>query len=115
MGLFRAVPHLRDYLKPLPNFDDVEVEDRDLNWVTQHPSFHEALTGLVCWPVLPRVACLVESRCHEIDGDRYDILNPVAEAIQGNDPLAASLLGRALITYALKAAWSSRRHLSLSE
>jgi len=103
--------HLRDYLKRLPDFDDAEAEDRALDWVAQHPSFHAALMFLVGWPALPRAAKLVESRTREIDGDRYEILNPAAEALEGKFPLAGSLLRRALVAYTLQSARSSRyRH-----
>ena len=108
---FLSRRHLRAYLNQLPDFDDVEAEDRALAWVGQHPSFHSALMFLIGWPAHPRAAALVESRATEIDGDRYEILNPAAAALEGKFALAASLLRRALVTFTLQSVRSSRyRH-----
>ena len=56
---FFDASHLRDYLKRLPDFDDVEAEERALAFVQASPNFHEALSFLVHWPDLDRAARLV--------------------------------------------------------
>jgi hypothetical protein len=53
-------------------------------------------------------ARLIESRPDEIDGNRYEILTPAAEALRDRHPLAAVLLWRAMIDYALDQGRSSR-------
>lgn len=60
------------------------------------------------WPDLLSAAQLIESRSDEIDGNRYEILTPAAEALRERYPLAAVLLWRAMIDFALGEARSSR-------
>ena len=108
---FFDASHLRDYLKRLPDFDDVEAEERALAFVQASPNFHEALWFLAHWPDVDRAADLVLARSAELDGDHYHILVPAAEALEAKHPLAATLIRRALIDFALTAARSSRyRH-----
>jgi hypothetical protein len=103
--------HLRDYLKRLPDFEDIEAEERALAFVQASPHFHESLWFLVHWPALDRAADLVVTRAKELDGDLYHMLVPAAEALEAKHPLAATLIRRALIDFSLGAARSSRyRH-----
>jgi hypothetical protein len=103
--------HLREHLKRLPDFEDIEAEDRALALVHASPRFHEALWFLVRWPDLDRAAGLVITRSAELDGDLYHILVPAAEALEAKQPLAATLIRRALIDFTLAAARTSRyRH-----
>jgi hypothetical protein len=85
----------------LPDFDDVEAEDRALDFVAGHTNVHAALAFLVWWPALERAARLVRSRISDIDGDLYELLDPAAIALEGKYPLAAVLLRRALIEVTL--------------
>jgi hypothetical protein len=100
--------HLRAYLDQLPDFDDVEAETQALDVVAQHPNFHAALAFLVGWPAYERAAQLVYSRIEEIDGDRYELLDPAAVALEGKYPLAAVLLRRALIEVTLQKGRATR-------
>ena len=100
--------HLRAYLDRLPDFDDVEAENRALDAVVQHPNVHAALAFLVGWPAYERAAQLVYSRIKEIDGDRYELLDPAAVALEGKYPLAAVLLRRALIEVTLQKGRATR-------
>ena len=84
--------HLRAYLDRLPDFDDVAAEDRALDVVAGHSNVHAALAFLVAWPAHARAARLVCLRIREIDGDRYELLDPAARALEGKHPLAAVLL-----------------------
>ena len=93
--------HLRAYLDRLPDFDDVEAEDRALDFVAGHTDVHAALAFLIWWPALERAARMVHLRISEIDGDRYELLDPVAVALEGKYPLAAVLLRRTLIEVTL--------------
>ncbi len=88
---FFDATHLRDYLKRLPDFEDIETEERALAFVHASPHFHEALWFLVHWPDLDRAADLVVTRSAELDGDLYHILVPAAEALEAKHPLAATL------------------------
>jgi hypothetical protein len=45
---------------------------------------------------------LVTERSTELDGNHYEILSPAADALAAKHPLAATLLLRAMIDFALK-------------
>jgi hypothetical protein len=93
--------HLRAYLDRLPDFDDVEAENRALDFVAGHANEHAALAFLVGWPALERAARLVHLRISDIDGDHYELLDPAAVTLESKYPLAAVLLRRALIEFTL--------------
>jgi len=103
-----SLPHLRAYLHQLPDFEDFEAEQRALDHVGGHANVHAALSFLVEWPVHERAAQLVLSRYKEIDGDRYELLDPAASIIEGKYPLAAVLLRRALIEVTLRKGRATR-------
>jgi len=107
---------LRAYLKKLPDFDDVEAEERAMRHALDFRSFPAALDFLRAWPDLARAARLVLTRATEIDGNLYYLLDPAAQLIEGKHPLAATLLRRAMIEDTLNGGKSSRykhaaRHL----
>ncbi len=111
-----SAAHLKDYLKRLPDFDDVDAESRALDHAEAERSLLKALVFLVTWPAHDRAARLVVTRAMELDGDQYEFLTPAADALAGKHPLAATLLLRAMIDFALREARSSRykhaaRHL----
>jgi hypothetical protein len=89
-----SAPHLRAYLKRLPDFDDVEAEKRALDNAEGHESVLQALSFLVSWPALDRAASLVIRRAPELDGDHFEFLTPAADALAGTHPLAATLVLR---------------------
>jgi hypothetical protein len=107
---------LRIYLKNLPDFDDVEAEERAMKYALGFRNFSAALDFFREWPDQARAAHLVLTRASEIDGNFYFLLDPVARLIEGKHPLAATLLRRAMIEDTLNGAKSSRykhaaRHL----
>jgi hypothetical protein len=108
--------HLRAYLKRLPDFDDVEAEEKALDYVQRSPNLLQALSFLVSWPALDRAANLVLQRSSELDGDHYEILTRAADALAGKHPLAATMVLRAMINFSLTNSRSTRykhaaRHL----
>lgn len=106
-----SADHLRAYLKRLPDFDDVEAEERALDYALRCSAPLQALFFLTAWPALDRAAKLVMERAADLNGDHYEILNPAAEALAAGHPLAATLLLRAMIDFSLTHARSSRyRH-----
>ena len=112
--------YLRAHLKQLPDFDDMEAEERALGYVSRHPSFHQALTFLIDWPALDRAAGLIMARACELNGDHYGLLTPAADALEQRHPLAATLVLRAMIDLSLDAAKYKRyghaaRHLQTCE
>ena len=103
--------HLRAYLKGLPDFEDLEAEERAMSYASVFPSVHQALAFLVSWPALDKAAALVTRRSGELDGDHYEILSPAADALATKHPLAATLLLRAMIDFSLKEGRATRyRH-----
>jgi uncharacterized protein DUF6880 len=113
---FLSARHLRDYLKQLPDFDDVEAEEGALDYAERYEGLLQAVSFLVSWPSLNRAARAVTQRVEELDGNHYEVLTPAAEALAGKYPLAATLLLRAMIDFALIQSRSSRyghaaRHL----
>lgn len=103
--------HLRTYLSKLPDFEDLEAEDRALAHAESMDNTHHALWFLLEWPALDRAARLVLSRTSGLDGNQYGLLTPAAEALAGNHPLAATAILRAMIDFSLGRARSSRyRH-----
>mgnify|MGYP005850518113 CR=1 FL=1 len=106
-----SVEHLRAYLKRLPDFDDIEAEERAMAHAAACPSLLHALQFFLDWPALDRAADLLVARHEEIDGDHYEYLAPAAEALSGHHPLAATLALRAMIDFALTEARAKRyRH-----
>ncbi|MCP9916282.1 DUF6880 family protein [Cyanobium sp. ATX 6F1] len=106
-----SIRHLRDYLRRLPDFEEVEAEERALDLGFDHPSFPLALQFLHQWPDRRRAARLILARQSELDGDAYELLGPVAERLEREQPLAATLCLRAMIDFSLAQARSTRyRH-----
>ena len=111
-----SADQLRAYLKRLPDFDDVEAEERAMRHALGFRSFSAALDFFTGWPDQARAAQLVLARASEIDGNLYYLLDPAARLIEGKHPLAATLLRRAMIEDTLDGAKSTRykhaaRHL----
>jgi hypothetical protein len=106
-----SAKHLRDYLKRLADFDDVEAEARALDYAERYTNALQALAFLVSWPALDRAARVVTLRAADLDGDHYEILTPAADALAARHALAATLALRAMIAFTLTKARSSRyRH-----
>jgi tetratricopeptide (TPR) repeat protein len=109
--------HLRAYVKRLPDFDDLEAEQRAIAHAREFSDVHQALGFLVSWPALDQAAGLVLERLGELSGDHYGLLAPAADALADRHPLAATLLLRAMIEFSLKQGRVKRyrhaaRHLS---
>jgi hypothetical protein len=111
-----SVNRLRAFLKRLPDFDEVEAEERAMKHAFGYRSFAAALAFFTEWLDQVRAAELVLARKSEIDGNMYYLLDPAAQLIEGKHPLAATLLRRAMIEDTLDRAKSARykhaaRHL----
>jgi len=101
--------HLRPYLRGLPDFDDVEAEDRATAHALAHPDRNLALSFLVGWPNLEAANRLVRGHGYDLDGRDYGRLRPAAEALAERYPAAATQLHRALAEDVLQRA-SSRQY-----
>ena len=99
---------LRDHLKVLPDFDDIEVEDAAKAHAAQFDDFNAALYFFLDWPDLANAAQLIETRAEELDGNLYQLLTPAADALRDRHPRAAVLIWRSMIDHALGEGRSTR-------
>lgn len=108
---------LRKYLQLLPDFDDIEAEEKALGLAETHPHLGAAIGFLVGWPSHERAAQVVTARADELDGNAYHMLSTAADALQARYPLAATLMRRAMIQDSLDGGKAKRhryaaRHLA---
>ena len=103
-----SIPVLRDYLKRLEDFAEVESEERAIAVAEQHHLPLAALRFLVFWPALPRAARYVIDHWEVWDGEAYEIYEPAAERLSADHPVAASLLLRTMVVFALSIGRSKR-------
>lgn len=97
-----SLRHLRDYLKALPDFDDIEAEDGAKDYVRSYPDVLAAVQTCLHWPDPGLAAQIVLDRSDEIDGDDIAAATQVAEALRDRHPLAATLVLRAMIDHVVK-------------
>ncbi len=93
---------LRQHLRRLPDFEDIETEDCARTLAMAHPDMMTALGFFLEWPDLRSAAALLETRNAELEGNAYYHLTPAANALEADHPLAATLARRAMIFDALK-------------
>jgi hypothetical protein len=108
---------LRKYLKLLPEFDDIEAEEKAMELAEAHAQIISAIRFLVNWPAHERAARLTINRADELDGEHFGTLADAANALESKHPLAATLMRRAMIETTLDGTKSKRyryaaRHLS---
>jgi hypothetical protein len=103
-----SIPHLRAYLQRLHDFADVEAEERALQIAEAHPQPLLALEFLVHWPALARAARHVIRHSQTWDGEAFAVYAPAAERLSGSHPLAATILLRAMVVFALSSGRSKR-------
>ena len=111
-----SADYLRGYLKKLPDFEDIDAEDRAIAFVMAAPDLHSAIQFFVDWRSPARASELLLKRHRDLDGNLFEYLTLVAEALLEGFPLAATLALRAMIDFTLRHGRSSRyahcaRHL----
>lgn len=109
--------HLRAFLRKLADFDDLEAEEKAFTFAHGFPDVHRALAFFLTWPAPAEAAKLVSRRQAELDGELYELMTPAAEMLQEKHPLAATIVLRSMIGFALDCGRSSRyrhaaRHLA---
>jgi hypothetical protein len=109
--------HLRAYVRRLPDFDDIEAEERGFALAHAFPDANRALYFFLRWPSPAEAAKLVTKRAIELDGDLYELMSPAADALSVKHPLAATIVLRSMINFTLESGRSSRykhaaRHLA---
>jgi len=108
---------LRKYLKLQPDFDDIDAEEKALDFAETYTHLGVATGFLVDWPAHERAARVVMTRAVELDGNSYHTLSTAADVLEAEHPLAATLMRRAMIEDSLYGAKSKRyrhaaRHLA---
>ncbi|ATG37787.1 hypothetical protein PhaeoP23_03710 (plasmid) [Phaeobacter piscinae] len=93
---------LRRYLSRLPDFDDDEALEDARTHVRTNPDLLQGLIFCMSWPDPGLAADMVLSRQAELDGDSYELLTPTAELLKAEHPLAATLIWRSMISFALQ-------------
>lgn len=109
--------HLRAYVKRLPDFDDLEAEEKAFAYAQRFPDIHRALYFFLRWPSAAEAAKLATCRRTELDGDYYELMTPAAEVLSEKHPLATTIVLRAMVDFTLESTRSSRykhaaRHLA---
>jgi hypothetical protein len=106
-----SIPHLRAYLQRLDDFADLEAEERAFQIAEQHPQPLLALQFLIRWPDHRRAARHVLNHGEQWDGEAFEVLAPAAEQLSAAHPLAATILLRAMVVFALSTGRAKRyRH-----
>lgn len=88
---------LREHLKQLPDFEDIEIEERAHAFALEKAEPEVALQFFLDWPRLDLAAKLIEAHPHRWDGGDWHTLPKVASLLEHDHPLAATILYRALL------------------
>jgi len=56
----------RAFTRRLPDFEDVEAENRAFDHAARHPDAQRGLQFLMEWPALPEAATMIEARADEL-------------------------------------------------
>lgn len=99
---------LRAFLKRLPDFDDIEAEEKAFEFVANYPDANKALAFFLQYPSLSDTAKLAISRASELDGGNYELMSSAAEKLADKYPLAAIILLRTMVDFALNNTRTSR-------
>jgi hypothetical protein len=110
-----SIPHLRDHLKHLDAYEDVEVEERALQLAEAFPDSLLGLQFLVEWPSLSRAARHVLAHEDEWEGDEHTVLTAGVERLSADHPLAATLLLRAMVFFVLWTKWAKRYRVTAEQ
>ncbi|HEY2659797.1 MAG TPA: hypothetical protein VGI79_08760 [Caulobacteraceae bacterium] len=99
-----AADRLRAFLKRLPDFDDIQAEDRALAYAGRFSNFTDALRFFIAWSAPAQAADLILSRPAEIDAGHVEVLEAAVPMLDARYPLAASLVLRAMVADILRGA-----------
>ena len=98
--------HLRDYLRNLPEFDDIEEEDRALESIARTGESMAAFRLLIEWPSFDRAAAVVRRAHGEFSEIKWVWEPQNMTKFEKKYPLEATLVYRALLnTYRTSSFW----------
>ena len=96
-----SASRVKDFARRLPDFEDVEAENRAFEYAAGHPDFARALGFLMDWPAIPEAAAMIQARGAEI-ALSAETAEAWAARLQGRQPAAAEALLRKSATAAFK-------------
>jgi len=99
---------LREFVRRLPDFDDMEAEEKAFAFVADYPDANRALSFFLRYPSLSEAAKLIQKRASELGGDQYELMSQAAERLADKYPLAAVLVLRSMIDFTLGHSRSAR-------
>jgi hypothetical protein len=88
---------LRAQLKALPDFDDIEAEEAAFALALDHADPMAALRFFLAWPCDDLAVRVVVRHRAAWSGSDWHILPPMADRLQHESPLAATILYRVLL------------------
>lgn len=88
---------LRDHLKALPDFEDMEAEERAHAIALAHANPNVALEFFLDWPRHDLAAKVIETHRETWNGSDWHILPKIAATMEHEHPVAATILYRALL------------------
>lgn len=88
---------LRAYLKQMPDFEDIEAEERAHALALKTAKPELALQFFLDWPRHDLAAQLITQHPHRWDGGDWHILPKIAGLLEHDYPLAATILYRTLL------------------
>lgn len=88
---------LRDHLASLPDFEDIEAEERAMAVAMDHTDEMRALALFLERARTDLAATLILRRATDWDGGDWHVLPDVAEPLEHDHPAAATILYRALL------------------
>ncbi|MCL7999711.1 hypothetical protein M8994_15805 [Brucella sp. 21LCYQ03] len=99
---------LRAFLQKLPDFDDIEAEEKAFSFVGDYPDANKSILFFLQYPSLVEAAKLIILRSSELDGDNYELMSSAAERLADKHPLAAIILLRLMVDFTLNHSRTSR-------
>jgi len=99
---------LRGFLRKLPDFDDIDAEEKAFTLVGDYPDANKAILFFMQYPSVSQMAKFVIHRSSELDGEKYELMSAAAERLVDKYPVAAILLFRRMIDFALTRGRTSR-------
>ena len=88
---------LREHVAALPDFAEFDILDRAFAHALAHADRTKSLEFFLAWPRRDLAAQLIVGSPAGWDGNQYYTLPPIADALQHEFPLAATILYRALL------------------
>lgn len=101
---------LRAHLKTLPDFEDIEAEEKAMALALGHSDAQAALRFFLAWPRHDLAGQVIVAQRRSWSGSDWHILPAIAATLEHEQPLAATILYRVLLDDILARARSKAYH-----